>query len=82
MHRKGNPLVLSIVCGVPDRVYDTAVKAWMRDPSRPVRLNDFMTSQDELFGVLTSIQLGCYENWDEKVDYYNRPNSHKGYGGN
>lgn len=59
--------VLSTISGVPDRAYNNASVAYMRDPRRPIRLLDFMTLHEREILIFTSLGVEDYEVWLDKV---------------
>ena len=61
--------ILSTVMGVSDRVYDNAVKAFIRDPTRPIRLLDFMTLRERQILFFTSLGEAAYDAWLEAQNY-------------
>lgn len=59
--------VRSIVDGCPDRVYSNAVKAFLRDPTRSVRLLEFYTKKEREIFLFTSLGNKAYECWIDRV---------------
>ena len=55
----------SNIDGISDRAFRNAVKAKIRDPSRPIRLLDFMTFHERQILVFTAITAIArdYEKW-------------------
>lgn len=59
--------IRSTVDGVPDRVYTNAVKAFFRDPIRPIRLLDFYSIKEREILLFTSLGSESYNRWIDRI---------------
>lgn len=59
--------IRSIVDGCPDRVYSNAVKAFLRDPTRPISLLEFYTKKEREILLFTSLGNKAYDRWIDKI---------------
>ena len=60
-------IIRSIVDGCSDRVYSNAVKAFLRDPIRPIRLLDFYTKKEKEILLFTSLGNKTYDRWIDGI---------------
>lgn len=58
----------STVIGISNRVFNNALKAKFRDPSRSIRLLDFMTLHERQILLFTSTGDALYEEWLDEGD--------------